>query len=116
MKSKIREINVDSCTYVWRVTELDWHTIRLKVWIKGNKKFPWFIVEKKFDDPWINFPELCKGKIKSDIESSTPVTPGLVAAYIKELKRQKMESSGNAPIFLKTNSDGGLEINEDGSL
>ena len=116
MKSKVREISVDACVYVWGVTERDWHTIRLKVWVKGKKHVPWFVVEKKFHDPWINFSELSKGTLKSDEECSTPITPGLVAAYIKEVKKQKFESAGNTPIFLKTKSDGGLEINEDGAL
>lgn len=74
------------------------------------------MVKKRFDDPWINFSELSKGKLKSDKESSTPITPGLVAAYIKEVKKRKLKSAGDTPIFLKINTKGRIEIDKDSSL
>jgi hypothetical protein len=44
MKSKVREIVVDSHSYIWAVTERDWHTVNIKVWAKGNRRTPWFEV------------------------------------------------------------------------
>ncbi len=94
---------------MWGVNELDWYTVRIKVWIDGNKRIPWFEMQKKFDDPWINFQEVSKGELVSNEEDSTPVTPSLVAAYIQEVKRKGWVANTNEPIFLKTNSSGGLE-------
>ena len=115
MKSKVREIVVDSHSYMWTVTELDWHTVNIKVWVKGNTRTPWFEVKKKFDDPWLNFSELSKGQLKSNKESSSPVTPGLIAAYIKEVKTRNLELIANKPIYLHTNSEGHLLVQQDNS-
>ncbi len=112
MKAKVRKITVDTEKYVWAVTEVDWHTVNLKVWVEGNKRMPWFEVKKKFDEPWINFSELTKSELKSDLDSTTPVTPGLVAFLIKEVKNRKFKSVDNKPIFLKITTDDGLLIDE----
>jgi len=42
-------------------------------------------------------------------EGSTPVTPGLIAAYIQEVSDQDWVSDVNEPICLKTNRNGRLE-------
>ncbi|TDR14635.1 hypothetical protein C8D91_2943 [Marinicella litoralis] len=55
MKSKIRKITVESNQYIWAVSEKEWHTVTIKVWVEGHKRNHWFEVLKKFDDPWINF-------------------------------------------------------------
>ena len=111
VKSKIREIQVDSQTYIWRVIEIDWETVLLKVWIKGQKKAPWFSVKKQFDDPWINFSEFANGMLKSDHESSAPITPGLVAAYIRDVKRQDCDIGGGTLAFQAT-QDGLVVVDE----
>jgi hypothetical protein len=51
--------------------------------MKGKKHVPWFVVDKKFHDPWIHVSELSKGTLRHDEELSTPITPGLVATYIQ---------------------------------
>ena len=112
MKPKVRKIVVDLNTYVWGVTELDWHTVNIKVWVKGNKRVPWFEVKKKFDDPWLNFPELSKGELKSDKESSTPVTPSLIESYIKEIKKQNIDAIRNKTIYLQTSKEGNLVLQQ----
>jgi hypothetical protein len=86
MKSKVRNIVVDSETYVWGVSKEDGHNVKIKVWKGGNKRIPLFEITKEFDDPWLNYSELSKGDLKSSLEGSTPVTPGLIAAYIQEKK------------------------------
>ncbi len=110
MKLKVRRIEVDSSAYIWSVTEIDQHTVKVKVWKDKNKKSPWFIVEKRFDDPWINFKELSSGMMKSDKESLTTVTPSLVSAYIKTVQNMNLDSSEKTPILLKTNGEGGIEF------
>jgi len=112
MKSKVRNISVGDDQFVWGVTEQDWQTVNIKVWKKGNKRIPWFEVLKKFDDPWINCLELSKSEMVSDKESSTPVTPSLIAAYIGEVKRQDWQAKENMPIYLKTGKQGNLEVTE----
>ena len=109
MKSKVRDIIVDSESYVWGVSEEDWHNVRIKVWKGGNKRIPWFEILKEFDDPWLNFSELSNGDLKSSVEGSTPVTPGLIAAYIQEVNKQRWVVESKKPIYLKTNKSGGLE-------
>jgi len=115
MKSKVRNITVDRDSFVWGVTELDWKTVNIKVWKEENKRIPWFEVQKKFDDPWINFSEMSKGEIVSDEEGSTPVTPSLIAACIKEVKSQDWQSEVNKPIYLKIIKFGNLEIAGNGN-
>ncbi len=109
MKSKIRNIVVDSEPYVWSVTKEDGHSVKIRVWKGSNKRCPMFQILKEFDDPWLNFQELSKEQLESSVEGAAPVTSGLIAAYIRETKKQGWAPETNKPIYLKTNKSGGLE-------
>ena len=109
MKSKVRRITVDDEQYVWSAVETEWDTVLIKVWAAGDKRSPWFSVEKSFLDPWLNFKELANGEMARVGESAMPVTPRRIASLVKEVKRRNYRSSANRPIQLKINSRGLLE-------
>lgn len=47
---KVRRIVVNNQTFQWRVEEIDWDNVLLKVWIDGKKALPWFTLNKRFNN------------------------------------------------------------------
>ncbi|MEL7536226.1 MAG: hypothetical protein AAFZ58_09345 [Pseudomonadota bacterium] len=85
MKSKLRSIAVDNRDYLWSVQELDPNRVLLKVWLKGDKRAPWFLAERRFDNPW-HLIGLAKADTIDRLQLQ-PVTPKLVAAAIRSVER-----------------------------
>ncbi|NEP58978.1 MAG: hypothetical protein F6K31_18480 [Symploca sp. SIO2G7] len=107
MKSKIRNIVVNNIEYTWAINELDWDTVALKVWVKGQKRLPWFVTEKQFNNPWYFIGQVNEENIeKFQLE---PVTPKVVAAAIKQV----VDTFGLPEEVLKTMH---LSISGDGKV
>ena len=83
VKSKVRRITVDDEQYVWSAVETEWDTVLIKVWEAGDKRSPWFSVEKSFLDPWLNLKELANGEMARGGEAQCPLRLGVLPPLSK---------------------------------
>jgi len=67
MKKKIRDISVNGTNYRWSVVELSWPEHELKIWIDGDKKQPWHVMQ---------------------IDNHQRITPSFVAKLISDVNSQ----------------------------
>ncbi len=87
MKKKVRKIVVADKEYAWLVSPIDQNYVRLKVWHADAKSIPWFQVHYRFDDPWLNFPEIA-GTDSKDVDNHfqlKPIQPKHVAKFIADV-------------------------------
>lgn len=94
MKAKLRKIEVDGQTFLWRAVFLSEESVCLRIWTNG-KKTPWVEVVYPFADPWLNFPR--SAVPDATTAPSEPLRPGRVAEIIRQVGELHQSSGDRAP-------------------
>ncbi|AZZ90636.1 hypothetical protein EUZ85_07855 [Hahella sp. KA22] len=103
MNSRTRLITVNDIRYVWLVDEVEWNLLRLKVWREGEKRAPWFTLDRDMNIPWRFSPEIAA----TTPDTPFSVTPKLVAEAIRQVGLQFGFSDENSKALnLCVSSDG----------
>ncbi len=111
MKAKLRTIQIDDETFLWRVVRLTQASICLRVWIAGKKASPWVEVICRFDDPWLSFGESASRDLAKSAESVqfVPLRPRQIAEIIRKVD-ERYRTAGHGVIHRV------YELAGDGSL
>ncbi len=111
MKAKLRTIQIDDETFLWRVVRLTQASICLRVWIAGKKASPWVEVICRFDDPWLSFGESAGRDSATSAESArfAPLRPRQIAEIIRKVdERYRTAGDGVIHRVYKLAGDGNL--------
>jgi hypothetical protein len=95
MKSTLRRIQIDSRTFLWKVSRFTPSTVRLRVWAEGQSSRPWADVICRSDDVWLNLNDRAEAGasgVAVGLETE-PVRPKLVAEVIR-MAMPLVESGG----------------------
>jgi hypothetical protein len=84
-KGALRKIQIEDQAFLFRVTSLNDHWIKLKIWSSSyGSKNNLIQVRLRFDDPWLNYQELFYSSPEERKNFAlTPVTPKLVRQIIE---------------------------------
>ena len=79
-RTRLRTLRIDDAEYRWVVRHRDAHRVELRVWPADPTRGVCVQVLVRFDDPWLNYPELLLASPEQRVGwfVFAPVTPRLV--------------------------------------
>jgi hypothetical protein len=113
MKSVLRKMQIDNQAFLYRVTSLNAHWVKLKIWSASQgSKNNLIQVRLRFDDPWLNLPELYLSSSEERNQFALePITPkqvrqiieaAIAAGWDTRLARENTFYDGQDDLLLKT--------------
>lgn len=84
-RTRLRTLSVDDAEYRWVVRHRDAHRVELRVWPADAARGVCVQVLVRFDDPWLNYPELLLAapERRGELFVFAPVTPRLVEHVVR---------------------------------